>query len=356
MQEFKFTNKINEPLIAEYLMGDARARIYHHPGWLKSLSDAYGGEPFYLLIMEGEAIQGLAPFILFHKGSSRRVISLPFTNYCDYLLPDNIGQKIVFDKIISELGPVSEFDLRVLSDEKLDAFSNSDDFLIHIIELKPTLEETYKSFGRRSIRRYIKKAEEGNLSFRLGDSENDLKIFYDLEVKLRRDIGLPPAPYNFFYSIWSNLKKLNMVFLPIISIKNEPIASSLVLYYKDRIYFEYTGLSKPHKELYGNHKLHWEMIKLAQNEYDVKYVDLGRASKNHKSLIFFKENWNAVPYKVYHKRYPSQEEEKLFSKLLKHSLPILKSVNKKLPVPLIKLEGKYIYKYSKILPFYRLFQ
>ena len=342
--------------ITAFLMNEERARIYHHPVWLQSICDAYGGKPFYVLLKEEDEIKGLAPFVLYKKGPfDKKIISLPFTNYCDHILPENIGPQIVFDKIISELGPISEFDLRVLSDEKLDTFSNSDDFLVHIIELKPTLDETYKSFGRRSIRRYIKKAEEKNLSFRLGGSENDLKIFYDLEVKLRRDIGLPPAPYKFFYSIWSNLKKSNMVFLPIVSIKDEPIASSLVLYYKDRIYFEYTGLSKPHKELYGNHKLHWEMIKLAQKKYDVKYVDLGRASKNHKSLIFFKENWNAIPYRVYHRRYPSQIKEKFFSKLLKFSLPILKSVNKKLPVPLIKLEGKYIYRYLKILLLYYLF-
>ncbi len=49
----------------------------------------------------------------------------------------------------------------------LDRFSNSNEFLVHIIELKPTLEETYKSFGRRSIRRFIKKAEENNLTFQI---------------------------------------------------------------------------------------------------------------------------------------------------------------------------------------------
>ncbi len=28
--------------------------------------------------------------------------------------------------------------------------------------------------------------------------------------------------------------------------------------------------------------------------YDVKYVDLGRVSKDNISLIFFKENWEAI--------------------------------------------------------------
>ena len=355
VQQFKLTNSINEPGITEFLDSDARARIYHHPLWLQSLCDAYGGEPFYLLIKEDEIIQGLAPFILFQKGSSKKVISLPFTNYCDYILPDNVELHTALDNISSQLGPISEFDMRVLSDKPLDQFSYSNDFLVHIIELQPTPEETFKSFGRRSIRRFIKRAEENNLTFRLGNSEEDLKIFYELEVKLRRDIGLPPAPYNFFYCIWSNLKKQEMIFLPIVFAGEEPIAASLVLHYKERIYFEYTGLSKERKDLYGNHKIHWDMIKLAQNDYDVKYVDLGRVSINHTSLIFFKENWGAKPFKVYHKRYPSQKKESLFNMFVESSLPVLKYINKKLPVPLIKLEGRYIYKYLKTFLFCCLF-
>ena len=146
-----------------------------------------------------------------------------------------------------------------------------------------------------------------------------------------------------------------MVFLPIVSVDDIPIVASRYFYFKDRIYFEYTGLSKKHKELYGNHKIHWEMIKLAQREYDVKYVDLGRVSIEHSSLIFFKENWNASPYKVFHKRYPSQNKESLLSILLKGSLPLVKIINKKLPVPLLKLEGRYIYEYLKVLLFCCLF-
>ena len=356
VQEFSLTYNIREPDITEFLMNAEKARIYHHPAWLQCLYDAYGGKPFYVLLKERGKIQGISPFILFQKRSSKKkIISLPFTNYSDFILPDNINLKMILDYVVSQLGPVSEFDLRMLSDEPLEEFSNENDFLVHIIELKPTLDETYKSFGRRSIRRFIKKADENNLTFRLGDSEKDLKIFYDLEVKLRRDIGLPPAPYHFFRSIWSNLKKLNMIFLPIVSINGEPIAASLVLYYKDRIYFEYTGLSKVHKELYGNHKIHWEMIKLAQDEYNVKYVDLGRASINHTSLIFFKENWNAIPYKVFQKRYPSHVKGNLFSNFNRVSFPLLKNINKKLPSSLIKLEGRFIYKYLKMLLFCCLF-
>ena len=353
MYELSISRNIDDPRITNFLLNDQRSSIYHHPAWLRSLCDAYGGEPFYVIIKKrrSEKIEGIAPFIMFGKKTRTKIVSLPFTNYCDFILPESIDVKSVLEYIDSQIGPVSEFDLRVLKENPIDGFSNSSDHLIHIIELKPTPEETFNSFGRRSIRRLIKKADDNDLTFRLGETEKDLKIFYDLEVTLRRSIGLPPAPYRFFYSIWSNLKKQNMVFLPIVSIDNIPIAASLILYFKDRIYFEYTGLSKKHKNLYGNHKIHWEMINKAQSEYNVKFVEMGRVSADHKSLIFFKENWNAKPYKVFHKRYPSQKKDNLFSKFFGFSFPVFKSINKKLPTFLIKLEGRYIYKYFKILFF-----
>lgn len=355
MQNFILTDNITESSITDFLLKEDRARVYHHPAWLKSLTDSYGGKPFYLLVKKegSEDILGLAPFILLNQESinNQKVVSLPFTNYCDYILPGNTDIKLILDYINTRLGPISEFDLRVLDEIPIAEFSNLNDFLVHIIELKPTLEETYNSFGRRSIRRFIRKADENNLQFRLGETEDDLKIFYDLEVKLRKSIGLPPAPYHFFYNIWTNFKKQNMIFLPIVSFESEPIAASVVLHYKDRIYFEYTGLNKKHKNLYGNHKIHWEMIKIAQNELNARFVDLGRVSIDHESLIFFKENWKAQPFKVYHKRFPSQAKENLIGKVLNLSYPLIQNINKKLPDSLIKLEGRIIYKYLKILLF-----
>ena len=59
----------------------------------------------------------------FTKGSSKKVISLPFTNFCDYILPAHISPNKVVDFVTSQLETISEFDLRVLSDEHLDGFS-----------------------------------------------------------------------------------------------------------------------------------------------------------------------------------------------------------------------------------------
>ncbi len=107
MHKLILTNNLDDSSITEFLSKDERARIYHHPAWLKSLCDAYGGKPLYVLIQENEDIQGLAPFILFQKGSSKKkIISLPFTNYSDFILPVDVNIKMIIDYVISQLGPI----------------------------------------------------------------------------------------------------------------------------------------------------------------------------------------------------------------------------------------------------------
>ncbi|MCJ7648836.1 MAG: GNAT family N-acetyltransferase [Candidatus Lokiarchaeota archaeon] len=359
MMNFTITNNLDDPRIVDFLIKDERATIYHHPAWLKALGSSYNFSPYYLLVLNNETneIKGIAPFVMDNPKSNnkKKIISLPFTNYCNFILPENIDLNLILKEIESEFGYISEYDFRNLDDEIIPGFSNSNVYLVHTIELKPTVEETYKSFGRRSIRRFIKKAEENNLSFRFGETEEDLKIFYHLEVKLRKNIGLPPAPYRFFYNIWKYLKEQGLIYLPIVEYNSKAIAASLVLHFKDQIYFEYTGISKIHKNLYGNHKLHWEMIKIAQSELGVTLVGLGRTAIDNKQLIFFKEHWNAKPHNVYHKKSPPISDSIGNSKILKYIYPIYKTINRHLPEKVLELEGKLLYKYLRIIVFCVLF-
>ncbi len=350
---FTVTENLDDSRIIPFLISEEKATIYHHPAWLKALCISYNFKPFYLLVLDDDTneIKGIIPFVLDNPNSNnkKKIISLPFTNYCNFILPENIDLNSILKEIESKFGSISEFDFRNLNEEIIPGFSNSSDYLVHIIELKPTIEETFKAFGRRSIRRFIKKAEENNLLFRLGETEQDLKIFYKLEVKLRKSLGLPPAPYKFFYNIWTILKESGLLYLPIVEYNSEPLAASLVLHFKNRIHFEYTGLNKSQKDLYGNHKLHWEMIKIAQNELRVTFVGLGRTANENTNLVFFKENWNAKPLKVYHKKRPYTTNSSKNKKIQNLIYPFFNSFNRHLPDVILKLEGKLLYKYIKII-------
>jgi hypothetical protein len=342
---FTIIEKLDDPRIIPFLLNDDRASIYHHPAWLKAISNSYN-YPAYYLILENppdKEILGLFPFVVknnFRK--SKRTICLPSTTYYDPLFPDGFDMDPAITELVKFFGDRLHFDFKFRSNPIIKDLNVSSNYYNHIIKLGTTIDQTYNALGRRSIKRFIKKSNEHELKLRFGVSEADLKIFYELEVKLRKSIGLPPAPYKFFYSIWNSLKQQDMIMLPIIEYNSLPIAASLVLKFKDTFHFEYTAIDKKYLDLYPNHKLHWDIIKIAQTEYNVKYIDMGRTDINQESLIYFKEKWNAKSFPLYHFNISSQKRK---NKKRGSLYKLIRGINKILPANILELEGKILFPY-----------
>lgn len=326
-------------------MSNDKASIYHHPAWLKAISQSYN-YPLNYLVLENpisKEISGYLPFLV--KGgtqATRKKLCLPSTTYTDPLFPKEFDCNLIISELKKFFGERLKINFKFRANPNIKNFSISSDYYNHVIELGKTIDDTYKALGRRSIRRYIKKAEEYKLNLRFGNSESDLHIFYQLETKLRKSLGFPSAPFNFFKSIWSSLRQSNMIMMPIIEHNSIPIAASLVLHFKDTFYFEYTALDKKYINLYPNHKLHWEIIKLAQSDYNAKFIDMGRTDITQESLVFFKEKWNAKRIPIYNYQYPAESRTNYRNGIL---FNVLKSCNKHLPKKILELEGKLLFKY-----------
>lgn len=343
--DFQITNNFDDKRIITFLLNNNRASIYHHPAWLKAISQAYNYPAYYIILENSSSkeISGLMPFFVKESLSpSKTKVCSPSTTYIDPLFPEGFDHNLLITELRKSFGDRLQFDFKFRTNPVINNFNTSSDYYNHVIKLGSTIDETYKALGRRSIRRYIKKAEEYKLNLRFGSTGYDLNIFYRLETDLRKSIGLPPAPFYFFYSIWSSLKKNNLIMLPIIEYNSIPIAASIVLNFKDTFYFEYTALDKKYLDLYPNHKLHWDIIKLAQTEYNAKFIDMGRTAIDQQSLIYFKEKWNAKPIPLYRYKFPGQGVNNSKNGLLFH---FFKSCNKYMPKKLLELEGKILFKY-----------
>jgi len=328
------SQNIYDEKIINFLRNDNRSEIYHHPAWLQAVSEATDSKYNYILFEENNSLTGLIPF------SVKKHIfnSLPFTTHCKPLLPKQLNLKSLPDKIKELYPDIQGFSFKFRQDDEQEFDFSKTEYLNHIIYLNEDIEEFYNSLGRRSIRRFIRKSHENGLSLRFGKTEDDLKIFYELECKLRKNIGLPPAPFIFFHSLWKHLSKHNLILLPIVEFKSIPIASSIILIFKNKLYFEYTAIDKKYINLYPNHFLHWEIIKFAHSEYGVRIVDLGRTCKQQDGLIYFKENWNARGIPLV--EFSDQVSNNFKSGLIFNSF---KKVNKHLPLWILKLEGHVLF-------------
>ena len=344
MNEFKIIANSFDNQILNFLNKFNGASVYHHPAWLNAIQKTLNQKGFYLVSFNnsGEP-DGLLPFVEVKDILSRKkLISLPFSTFCDPLIP----KEKLFDAISFLQQQISDYrfiDLRFKENyqNQLKNFSVTSEYYTHILTLRNTIEETFNSFHPTSTRASIRRAEKNNLNIVWDNSIEHLNIFYKLEFILRKRLSLPPIPFKFFKNVFEELSKFNMISLPVVFKDNIPIAAGFILNFKDTFYLEYTAADKNYFNLYPNHKLFFEVIKRAHNS-GAKFIDFGRTSITNNSLITFKEKWAAERIPLYHHSFPKISKIKSDNNFLKKNLLF---INSHLPDFLLKLEGEIIYKF-----------
>ena len=73
--------------------------------------------------------------------------------------------------------------------------------MLHQLDLRPTLNNIFRSFHPSCVQRKIKRAERENLAFKEGQSEELLAAFYRLLRITRRRHGVPPQPFEWFLNL-----------------------------------------------------------------------------------------------------------------------------------------------------------
>ncbi len=271
--------------------------------------------------------------------TGKRLVSLPFTSYCEILMPDSEIIEAI-DFVQHYCKNIKYLELKLLGNLNfnLDHYAQSKMYCTHILDLRMELDEIFKSLHATSVRQRIRRAERDNLQFRIADGEQELKKFYDLEIRVRRKKGLPPPPYRFYYNIWKYLKPLGFFFLPVVEYENKIIAAAIVLNYKSKFYLEYSASDDKYLKYSPNQLLIWKTIAMAHQQGAESY-DFGRSSLSNKSLIEFKERWAAKKIPLTYHYYPkpiSNNEEGIVRKTVE-------ICNKHLPGFLLRFEGNLLY-------------
>ncbi len=342
---FKITDNLEDEKILSFILSDDRSTIYHHPAWLKAIENSFGYKGYYLLLLDkNEKLQGLFPFVHiknFFVGN--KIISLPFSTYCDPLI-DNEHLDELIHFLRKNFHDNIKIDLRVKNNysDFLTDFSKTSDYCTHILKLSDNIDDTFNSFHPTSVRASIRRAEKNKLKIVWDNSERHLKMFYELEFILRKNLMLPAIPYNFFSNVFKELSKYNLVGLPLVYYEDLPVAAGFILNFRDTYYLEYTASNKNYFGLYPNHKLFFEVIKKAfENRY--RFVDFGRSEIDNEGLIKFKEKWGTKKQLILHYYYPPQKVSG--SPDRKSIKKFVRGINSILPDSILKIEGNIFYKY-----------
>jgi hypothetical protein len=329
----------------KFVLGHPEGTIYHHSAWQQVLSETYGYNPLHLGITssDGNEISGIFPSMFVNSFlTGRRVVSLPFTTYCNPLMPQELLEEAVHFAF-NRFPGVRYVELKLLESEHgaFGQFGVVSTFVNHILSLAADIDKLFLSFHPSSIRHRVRRAEKLGLVFRLADRESDLRQFYKFYNLMRHRNGLPPQPYVFFANMRRILTSKNFLELPVVEFEGKVVAASVLLKDSSTWHLEYSASDPRFLQQGANQFLIWKCIEMA-HQAGAKFFDFGRTSLSHHSLLEFKDRWQANRRAIRYYYFP-QDTKPTHSRNYSDSL--LGRLNRKLPLSLLTLEGRLLYRH-----------
>jgi len=319
-----------------------RASVFHSVEWLKALQKTYGYEPLaYTGTPPGAPLSNAVVFCRVSSWlTGQRLVSLPFSDHCEPLVEgvDQLNELLV--PALQELRDekIKYVDIRPLSLLFSGGTGGAESYFLHLLDLRPSLDELYKKLHGDSIRRKIQRAERENLTLEVGSSEALLAEFYNLHVITRQRQQLPPHPLKWFRNVLTCLGTGAQIR---IARKNgNAIASIFTLSHKQKMVYKY-GCSDAHAHnLGGMQFLFWHLIRDSK-EHGFVELDFGRSECRNTGLVTFKDRWGTKRQLLTYLRYPprpsnTEQDSSIIIKLGK-------KVFSHCPQGLLRLAGNLLY-------------
>lgn len=347
MSEVIRLDRSHDPLIEDFLRASGKASVYHTPEWRDAVISTYGYEPIYLGSMEEGRLKALLPTMLVESWlTGRRLVSLPFSNICG-----PVGDP-------RETAPLVEEALRVFRERRAKAlefrtqiginevtdrrFTKVSYFITSIVRLDPDPDLVWKSFKDRNVRTEVRQAMKKGVETRAGESEADLKRFYDLFAASRLRHGVPCQPYKFFRNLWRHMapRYLDLI---LATVEERVVGGLITLGMGKTLCAAYIGSDYAYRSRRVHQLMFWKAMEMGC-ERGFQAFDFLRTPKSSESLRYFKTRWGAYEVDLNYLYHPvvagtaSTVEDSaryaLMTRVLKHS-----------PVFVGKLLGRLLYRH-----------
>jgi CelD/BcsL family acetyltransferase involved in cellulose biosynthesis len=272
---------------------DPAATAFHHPAWSRVMTETYGFSSFVLAQhgRDGELGAGLPVVEASRPLGRRRMVALPFTDYCPPLATSEedldafaiaLGSRRDFGgesplEIRAELLPSTGAQLQTVGSR-------------HLVDLEPDPHAVFRRLHRNRIQKRVRRARELGVEATLGRSRDDLETFYRLHCETRKRQGVPVQPVRFIRSIWREMIEPGLGFIVLARIGSKPIATALFLAWNRHLIYKYGASDRLHWNLGANFLVHWTAMEWGCLN-GCRVYDFGRTDTEHVSLREFKAAW-----------------------------------------------------------------
>lgn len=262
--------------------------VFHSPAWIRVLTNTYGFHirAYVLVDAAGEPQAGL-PFCLIEDEQGKRMVSLPFSDFCDPLVRNDAEWRLLSEKLMSHGCPVALSCLHttIPLHQKQPAVVNRARW--HGINLSSDTDALWMSL-HGSARRAIKKAQRNQLTLRVASTCEELRTFYELHLRIRKyKYHLLAQPYRFFENIWEEFVMQQNGALLLALHQQEIIGGVMFLEWKDTIYYKFNASNPAYVALRPNDFIIWEGMQYGRARGRTSF-DFGRTDWDHDGLLHYK--------------------------------------------------------------------
>jgi len=265
--------------------------VFHSPTWIQVLTDTYGWDASAYVVLDdrGEPQAGI-PFCRIADMMGERILALPFSDYCDPLVSDQQCWQFLMDCLLSERCPIT---LRCLHNNLPLADSR---FAVvkqakwHGLNLKPELDELWRGM-EDSTHRAIRKSQREALVVRVAKSEDELRAFFEMHLKIRKyKLGLLAQPFSFFQNIWRHFVDTQHGFLLLALYQDKIVAGDFFIEWKDTLYYKFNASLPADLSHRPNDLLIWEGIQRGKAR-GFEFLDFGLSDIDQEGLVRYKRKF-----------------------------------------------------------------
>lgn len=322
--------------------------LFHSPLWIKALQTTYDFETSALLVLDrsDEPIAGV-PFCKIHDFLGERIVSLPFSDYCDPLVEDKLTWEKLLEAVATENCSAVFRCLHnsiVLLDRRLTVDKRAK---WHGLGVEPELDRLWRGM-HSSVRRAVNKAKKEGVRVEIVSDIEILESFFQMHLKVRKNkYRLLAQPYQFFENVWKAFLEAEKLFMMVAIYQGKMIAGSLFIGWDRTLYYKFNASDPFYLGCRPNDLLIWEAIKLAKLR-GYTGLDLGLSDDNQDGLIRFKRQFGCTEKNIVHQRYlpgeldnqPSlQEARNLLGKLTQLF------TDESVPDPITAAGGSILYRF-----------
>ena len=329
---------------SEFISRHNSASVFHSSPWLEAVQRTYGYTPVVyttsppsLPLSNGIVLCQINSWL-----TGRRMVSVPFSDHCEPLLDSPSAAAAIVEELKNavDAGKWKYVELRPTSElPTLDGAVKSLPCYLHMLDLRPNLEDLFRSFHKDCVQRKVRRAEREALVCESGNSERLLNAFYRLMVQTRRRHQLPPQPIQWFKNLaacMGDRLQIRVAFKD-----GKEIASILTVQHKDVVVYKYGCSDTAFQNLGGTPFLFWKTIVEAKAA-GLTCMDFGRSDADNPGLIAFKDRWGAKSSPLTYLRWSRKQETDLASR---RSSSVFKQLFALMPDAVLQATGRFLYRH-----------